>query len=92
MIVHLIEDEVLRQVFGEGEARRRSIAWDPQVKKALELVPKAELLLRDPRTFVAEREHDRTARRRRRGRERAAPVASKGRAAGGDRGKSAAAC
>ncbi len=58
-IVHLIEDEILRQVFGEGEARRRSVAWDPQVKKALELVPKAELLLRDPKTFVAEREHDR---------------------------------
>jgi carboxyl-terminal processing protease len=59
MIVHLVEDEVLRQVFGEGEARRRSLAWDPQVRKALELVPKADLLLRDPRTFVAEREHDR---------------------------------
>jgi carboxyl-terminal processing protease len=59
LIVHLVEDEVLRQVFGEGEARRRSMSWDPQVKKALDLVPKAELLLRDPRTFVAEREHDR---------------------------------
>jgi carboxyl-terminal processing protease len=59
MIVHLIEDEVLRQVFGEGEARRRSVAWDPQVRKALDLVPKAELLLRDPKTFVAERERDR---------------------------------
>jgi carboxyl-terminal processing protease len=58
-IVQLVEDEVLRQVFGEGAARRRSVAWDPQVKKALELVPKAELLLRDPRSFVAEREHDR---------------------------------
>ncbi len=59
MIVHLIEDEVLRQVFGEAAARRRSVSWDPQVRKALELVPKAELLLRDPKTFVAEREHDR---------------------------------
>jgi hypothetical protein len=47
------------QVFGEGEARRRSVAWDPQVQKALELVPRAEMLLRDPRTYIAlrEREH-----------------------------------
>jgi hypothetical protein len=47
------------QVFGEGEARRRSAAWDPQVRKALELIPRAELLLRDPATFVAERERER---------------------------------
>jgi carboxyl-terminal processing protease len=50
-----ITEEVLRQVFGEGEARRRSLAWDPQVRKALELVPKAELLLKDPQRFIAER-------------------------------------
>ena len=42
-------------MFGEGEARRRSMAWDPQVKKALELVPKAELLLKDPQQFIADR-------------------------------------
>ena len=42
-------------MFGEGEARRRSVAWDPQVKKALELAPRAEQLLRDPQQFVAER-------------------------------------
>ncbi len=51
-----ITEEVLRQVFGEGEARRRSMAWDPQVKKALGLVGKAELLIRDPQKFMAERE------------------------------------
>lgn len=55
-VSRLILEEVLRQVFGEGEARRRTAAWDPQLQKALELVPKAELLLRDPRRFVAERE------------------------------------
>jgi carboxyl-terminal processing protease len=55
----LLEEEVLRQVFGEGEARRRSLAWDPQVKKALELVPRADLLLRSPGTYVAERERER---------------------------------
>ena len=36
---------------GRGEARRKSMAWDPQVQKALELVPKAELLLRDPKAL-----------------------------------------
>jgi carboxyl-terminal processing protease len=51
-----ITEEVLRQVFGEGEARRRSMAWDPQIKKALALVPKADLLLKDPQRFMAERE------------------------------------
>jgi carboxyl-terminal processing protease len=53
-----IEEEVLRQVFGEGEARRRTLTWDPQVQKALAVMPKAELLLRDPQRFIAERERD----------------------------------
>jgi hypothetical protein len=51
-----LEEEVLRQVFGEAEARRRSMAWDPFVLKALEVMPKAQLLLEDPQRFVAERE------------------------------------
>ncbi len=51
-----ILEEVLRQAFGEGEVRRRTLAWDPQVRKALEVVGKAELLLRDPQRYVAERE------------------------------------
>jgi carboxyl-terminal processing protease len=50
-----IEDEVLKQAIGEGEARRRSVAWDPQVRRGLELIPRAEMLLRDPRSYVAER-------------------------------------
>jgi carboxyl-terminal processing protease len=54
-IAHQITEQVLVQVFGEAEARRRSMAWDPQVKKALELVPKAELLQKDPQRFIAER-------------------------------------
>ena len=54
-IAHQITEQVLLQVFGEGEARKRSLAWDPQVKKALELVPKSELLLKDPQRFIAER-------------------------------------
>jgi carboxyl-terminal processing protease len=55
VIVRLIEDEVLRQAFGEGAARKRSVAWDPQVRKALEIIPKAELLLTNPQKFIAER-------------------------------------
>jgi carboxyl-terminal processing protease len=58
-LVRMIEDQVLMQAIGEGEARRRSLAWDPQIRKALELVPRAEMLLRDPRTYVAERARDR---------------------------------
>jgi carboxyl-terminal processing protease len=54
-----IQEEILRQVFGEAEARKRSLAWDPQVRKALEEAPKAELLLRDPQRFVAEWEAER---------------------------------
>ena len=49
-----ILDEVLRQVFGEGEARRRSVEWDPQIKKAVEVLPQAALLLRSPERYVAE--------------------------------------
>ena len=55
-VTRLITEVVLTQVFGEGEAKRRSVAWDPQVQKALELVGKAELLLKDPQRFIAERE------------------------------------
>ncbi len=60
-IARLVEEEIVRQIFGEGDARRRSLAWDPQVKKALELLPKAELLLRDPKQYVAERTRERGA-------------------------------
>jgi carboxyl-terminal processing protease len=58
-IVRRLEEQVLMQVFGEGEARRRSVAWDPQIGKALALVPRAEMLIQDPQTYVAERERDR---------------------------------
>ncbi len=53
-----IEEEVLRQVFGEGEARRRTLSWDPQVQKALEVIPRAEILIQDPQRFIAERERE----------------------------------
>jgi carboxyl-terminal processing protease len=58
-ISHLIQEEILRQVFGEAEARKRSMAWDPQLQKALELAPRAAQLLKDPQQFVAEREAER---------------------------------
>ena len=58
-IARRLEEQVLMQVFGEGEARRRSVAWDPQIGKALALIPRAEMLIQDPKTYVAERERDR---------------------------------
>jgi carboxyl-terminal processing protease len=56
VISRRIVEEVLRQVFGEAEARRRSVAWDPQVQKALTLTSRAAQLLRDPAGFIAARE------------------------------------
>ena len=55
-VARLILEEVLRQAFGEGEARKRMLSSDPQVRKALELVPRAELLLHDAPKFIALRE------------------------------------
>ena len=54
-------EEILRQVYGEGEARRRTLAWDPQVQKALSLVPKAEELLKEPQRFIVEYEAEEKA-------------------------------
>jgi carboxyl-terminal processing protease len=61
LISRLILEEVLRQVYGEGEARKRTLAWDPQVQKALALVPKAEELLKEPQRFIAESEAEEKA-------------------------------
>ncbi len=55
VLLREITEETLRQVFGEAEARRRTLAWDPQVQKALALVPRAEQLLKDPQRFIAQR-------------------------------------
>lgn len=54
-VSRLIVEEVLRQVFGEGEARRRTFKWDVQFQKALGSVASAERLLRDPQGFIAVR-------------------------------------
>jgi carboxyl-terminal processing protease len=56
-----VQEEVLRQVFGEREARQRTLAWDTQFQKALEVVPRAERLVRDPMRFAAEQEAERRA-------------------------------
>ena len=58
-ISRLIQEEILRQAYGEAEARKRTLAWDPQLQKALELAPRAAQLLADPQQFVAEREAER---------------------------------
>ena len=57
-ISRIIQEETLRQVFGEGEARRKSMAWDPQVKKALEVLGRAELLMKDPKRHMALRDSE----------------------------------
>jgi carboxyl-terminal processing protease len=62
-ISRVIQEEILRQVYGEAEARKRTLAWDPQLQKALELAPRAAQLLKDPQQFVAEREAERKQRR-----------------------------
>jgi carboxyl-terminal processing protease len=49
---HILE-EILRQVFGEGEARQRTLQWDPQLQRALELMPRARALLEDPEAYIA---------------------------------------
>jgi carboxyl-terminal processing protease len=58
-ISRVLQEEILRQVYGEAEARKRTMAWDPQLQKALELAPRAAQLLKDPQQFVAEREAER---------------------------------
>jgi carboxyl-terminal processing protease len=58
-IARRLEEQVIIQVFGEGEARRRTVAWEPQIRKALALIPRAKMLLEDPSTYVAERERER---------------------------------
>ena len=52
---HIVE-EVLRQAFGEAESKKRTSQWDPQVKKAMEVVSKAGTLLKDPHKFIADRQ------------------------------------
>ena len=49
-----ILEETMRQVFGEGAARQRLFALDPQLKKAIESIPAARLLLKDPQRYISE--------------------------------------
>ena len=51
-----IVEEMLRQVFGEATSRRRGVAWDAQLQRALELMPRARRLLENPGAYVAELE------------------------------------
>jgi carboxyl-terminal processing protease len=55
-IARLILEEVLRHTHGEGETRRRIASWDPFIQRAVALAPRAEVLLRDPQRYIAERE------------------------------------
>jgi carboxyl-terminal processing protease len=55
-VSRLLLEEILRHTYGEGEARRRTMAWDPFIQRAASLLARAELLLRDPQRYIAERE------------------------------------
>lgn len=46
--------ETMRQVFGEGAARKRLYSLDPQLKKAVDSIPLARLLLKDPQRYISE--------------------------------------
>ena len=49
-----ILEETLRQVYGEGEARRRLYTQDVQLMKAIAAIPSAKLLLKDPQRYISE--------------------------------------
>jgi carboxyl-terminal processing protease len=57
-----ILEETLRQIFGEGAARQRLYTQDPQLKKAIESIPMARLLLKDPQRYISETSTKRAAR------------------------------
>lgn len=57
-----ILEETMRQIFGEGAARLRLYAQDPQLKKAIESIPMARLLLKDPQRYISETATKRAAR------------------------------
>ena len=49
-----ILQETMRQVFGEGEARVRLFSQDRQLKKAIDSVSLAQMLLKDPQRYISE--------------------------------------
>ena len=58
-----IMEETMRQVFGEGAARLRLFALDPQLKKGIDSIPNARLLLKDPQRYISETATKRAAAR-----------------------------
>jgi hypothetical protein len=58
-----ILEETMRQVFGEGEARRRLYTLDPQLKKAIDSIALSRLLLKDPQRYISETATKRAASR-----------------------------
>jgi carboxyl-terminal processing protease len=51
-----ILEQVLLQVYGEAEAKRRTLAFDVTLQKGIEVVPQAEMLLKDAKKYIATRE------------------------------------
>ena len=48
-----IDSEVLSLLWGPGPARSATLDRDPQIRAALEAMPRAALLLNDPEAFMA---------------------------------------
>lgn len=46
--------EILIQTYGEGLAKERTFTTDPQIRRALDVVSKATLLLKDPKQYIAQ--------------------------------------
>lgn len=55
-VQHRIKMELVLSVFGTGEAYKLEAADDPQIQKAIELLPQAASLLENARQVIAQRE------------------------------------
>jgi len=55
-VQHRITVELVISVFGTGEAYKLEATADPQIQKAIELLPQAESLLNNARQVIAQRE------------------------------------
>jgi carboxyl-terminal processing protease len=55
-VLHSIKLELVISVFGTGEAYKLEAKVDPQIQKAVELLPQASMLMENSRQVVAQRE------------------------------------
>jgi hypothetical protein len=53
--MHNVKEELIRSVFGTAEAYRVQVVSDPQIRKAIELLPQAAAMLENSRRAQLER-------------------------------------